>query len=158
MALGQRRTERQQELWVAAAILPASIGHVFYDALNRVLRDGNFDKFAESLCEPFYKSTCPRRPPQTVSKHRSLHYLVPTSRTENCNAQKWNLSKKATRNDSRARATLFRLQHVNRLQWTRSSIPNFGLEDLAWESCDAFMPPSVHSCPLHAQRHAQPAA
>ena len=55
MALGQRRTERQQELWVATAKLPASIGHVFYDALNRVLRDGEFDNFAESLCEPFYK-------------------------------------------------------------------------------------------------------
>ena len=55
MALGQRRTERQQELWVATAKLPASIGHVFYDALNRVLRDGKFDNFAESLCEPFYK-------------------------------------------------------------------------------------------------------
>jgi hypothetical protein len=28
---------------------------VFYDALNRVLRDGQFDNFAESLCQPFYK-------------------------------------------------------------------------------------------------------
>jgi len=55
MALGQRRTERQPELWVATAKLPTSIGHVFYDALNRVLRDGKFDNFAESLCEPFYK-------------------------------------------------------------------------------------------------------
>ena len=55
MALGQRRAERQQEFWVATAKLPASIGHVFYDALNGVLRDGKFDGFAESLCEPFYK-------------------------------------------------------------------------------------------------------
>lgn len=55
MALGQRDTERQQELWVATAKLPTSIGHVFYDALNRVLRDGQFDNFAESLCQPFYK-------------------------------------------------------------------------------------------------------
>jgi len=55
MAVGQRRTERQQEFWVATAKLPSSIGHVFYDALNRVLCDGKFDNFAESLCEPFYK-------------------------------------------------------------------------------------------------------
>ena len=55
MALGQRDSERQQELWVATAKLPTSIGHVFYDALNRVLRDGQFDNFAESLCQPFYK-------------------------------------------------------------------------------------------------------
>ena len=55
MALGQRRTERQQELWVATSKLPASIRHVFYDALNGVLRDAKFDSFAESLCGPFYK-------------------------------------------------------------------------------------------------------
>ena len=55
MALGQRDSERQQELWVATAKLPTSIGHVFYDALNRVLRDGQFDNFAESLCQAFYK-------------------------------------------------------------------------------------------------------
>ena len=48
MAPGQRRTERQQELWVATGLLPASIGHVFYDGLNRVLRDGKFDHFGES--------------------------------------------------------------------------------------------------------------
>jgi len=55
MALGQRGTERQQELWVATSKLPASIRHVFYDALNGVLRDAKFDKFAESLCGSFYK-------------------------------------------------------------------------------------------------------
>ena len=55
MALGQRRTARQLEMWVATAKLPASIGHVFYDALNGVLRDGKFDDFAESLCGPYYK-------------------------------------------------------------------------------------------------------
>jgi transposase len=55
MAPGQRRTERQQEVWVATAKLPALIGHVFYGALNGVLRDGNFDDFAESPCGPFHK-------------------------------------------------------------------------------------------------------
>jgi transposase len=40
---------------VATAKLPTSIGHVFYDALNGVLRDGKFDHFAESLCAPFYE-------------------------------------------------------------------------------------------------------
>jgi transposase len=39
----------------ATSKLPASLRHVFYDALNGVLRDANFDKFAESLCGPFYK-------------------------------------------------------------------------------------------------------
>ncbi len=55
MALGHRRTERQEEFWVATAKLPGSISHVFYDALNGVLRDGGFDEFAETLCEPYYQ-------------------------------------------------------------------------------------------------------
>ena len=55
MAPGQRRTEQQQELWVATSKPPVSIRHVFYDALNGVLRDAKFDSFAESLCGPFYK-------------------------------------------------------------------------------------------------------
>lgn len=42
MALGLRRTERQQELWVATAKLPVSIGHVFYDVLNRLLLEEKF--------------------------------------------------------------------------------------------------------------------
>jgi len=40
---------------VATAKLPTSIGHVYYHALNGVLRDGKFDHFTESLCERFYK-------------------------------------------------------------------------------------------------------
>jgi len=55
MGLGQRRTERQEEMWMATAKLPTSIGHVFYNALNGVLRDGKFDHFTESLCERFYE-------------------------------------------------------------------------------------------------------
>jgi transposase len=55
MALGRRRTERQQELWIPSAKLPASIGHVFYDALNGVLGEGGFDRFVEMLCEPYYE-------------------------------------------------------------------------------------------------------
>jgi hypothetical protein len=43
----------------ATAKLPASIGHVFYDALNGVLRDGKFDSFTASQ---FYRVTVlPRR-------------------------------------------------------------------------------------------------
>ena len=36
----------------ATSKLPVTIGHVFYDALNSVLRDWDFDTFAKSLCEP----------------------------------------------------------------------------------------------------------
>ncbi len=37
MALGRRKKERQQEMWVETAALPRSEGHVFYGKLNRLL-------------------------------------------------------------------------------------------------------------------------
>lgn len=55
MALGHRRTERQEEFWVATSKLPGSISHVFYDGLNGLLRDGSFDEFVETLCEAYYE-------------------------------------------------------------------------------------------------------
>jgi len=54
MAMGKRETEEQRELFVMADKLPQSPGHVFYDKLNRVLREGGFDRHVESVCEPYY--------------------------------------------------------------------------------------------------------
>lgn len=54
MAMGKRENEEQRELFVMADKLPQSPGHVFYDKLNRVLREGGFDRHVESLCEPYY--------------------------------------------------------------------------------------------------------
>jgi transposase len=53
MALGKRKDE-QQELWIATTDLPKSSGHPFYKALNRLLAEADFDRFAEALCEPYY--------------------------------------------------------------------------------------------------------
>ena len=53
MALGRRKRE-QQEAWIATSDLPKSPGHVFYQKLNRVLADAEFDDFVEQLCEPYY--------------------------------------------------------------------------------------------------------
>jgi hypothetical protein len=36
MAMGRKR-ERQQPMWVAAEQLPRMRGHVFYDAVNKIL-------------------------------------------------------------------------------------------------------------------------
>jgi len=52
MALG-RQGDRQGELMVTCAELPRSPGHVFYDRLQRVLIDADFDGFAEKLCAPY---------------------------------------------------------------------------------------------------------
>ena len=53
--MGKRRGRaRQTAMWVAAADLPQSAGHPFYQRLNRVLDDAGFDAFVESQCAPFY--------------------------------------------------------------------------------------------------------
>jgi hypothetical protein len=54
MSLGHRKRERQGELWVASGDLPGIPRHVFYDKLNELLVDSNFDDFVEELGQPFY--------------------------------------------------------------------------------------------------------
>ena len=54
MAMGKRRTERQQELWIAATDLPDAPGHPFYRKLNALLDEDGFDAFVEPLCQKFY--------------------------------------------------------------------------------------------------------
>lgn len=54
MGMGRRKRERQQELWVATASLPDVPRHVFYEKLNRLLDEHDFDRFVEDLCEPYY--------------------------------------------------------------------------------------------------------
>jgi transposase len=54
MAMGKRETEQQQDLFVTHDKLPRSPGHVFYDKLNALLREGGFDAHVEALCEPYY--------------------------------------------------------------------------------------------------------
>jgi transposase len=55
MAMGRRNKRiRQEELWIPAAELPVSVSHPFYDRLNRLLDEQNFDGFVENLCTSFY--------------------------------------------------------------------------------------------------------
>ena len=54
MALGRRKSERQGELWIATQDVPRSAGHPFYQKLNRLLAEAEFDAHVESLCGPFY--------------------------------------------------------------------------------------------------------
>jgi len=53
MAMGRRKDERQESLFVIAdALRPPR--HVFYERLNRILTQHGFDAFVEELCRPFY--------------------------------------------------------------------------------------------------------
>ena len=54
MAMGKRKTERQQELWIVASDLPEAPGHPFYRELNALLDKRGFDRFVEDLCQKFY--------------------------------------------------------------------------------------------------------
>ena len=53
MALG-KRSEEQQEMWVATTSLPKSEGHVFYRKLNRLLAEADFDRTVDKICGPYY--------------------------------------------------------------------------------------------------------
>jgi transposase len=54
MAMGRRRKDRQDALWVEAGNLARGPGHPFYQRLNRVLEKAGFDEFVEGLCAKFY--------------------------------------------------------------------------------------------------------
>jgi transposase len=55
MSMG-KRTEKQQPLWLGAAELPRSPGHRFYETLNQLLREADFDRKVEAICARFYEA------------------------------------------------------------------------------------------------------
>jgi len=55
MGLGNQGDD-QAQVFVMCADLPRFHGHVFYDCLQSILTKGCFDRFVESLCEPYYAS------------------------------------------------------------------------------------------------------
>ena len=54
MAMGKRKRERQEALFVTADQLPRSAGHPFYQQLNRLLAEAGFDAWIEKRCERYY--------------------------------------------------------------------------------------------------------
>jgi transposase len=75
--MGKRKTERQQELWIAAADLPKAPGHPFYRKLNGLLREHGFDAFVEGLCQKFYHEELgrPSVPPGTYFRMLLIGYF-----------------------------------------------------------------------------------
>jgi transposase len=53
MAMGTRR-ERQEELWIPTCNLARPAGHPFYQRLNQLLAEHDFDRFVEGQCRGFY--------------------------------------------------------------------------------------------------------
>jgi transposase len=54
MSMGRRPAERQADLWIATTDLPKSPGHVFYEKLNALLAEADFDRTVEELCKEYY--------------------------------------------------------------------------------------------------------
>jgi transposase len=53
MAMGKRR-QRQESLFILADGLPKSAGHPFYQKLNALLAEADFDPWIEKRCQRFY--------------------------------------------------------------------------------------------------------
>lgn len=61
MAMGRRAKQRRQEaFWIAHTELPRTVAHPFYEQLNRLLEEHNFDEFVEQQCAGFYAETMGR--------------------------------------------------------------------------------------------------
>lgn len=77
MALGKRETERQGDLFLLAAQLPRSPGHVFYQKLNGLLAEAGFDRWIENLCQPYYAEAegRPGIPPGTYFRMLLVGYF-----------------------------------------------------------------------------------
>jgi transposase len=54
MSMGKRKRQRATELWVPTTDLPVAPSHPFYRRVNDLLRAGDFDRFVERTCQPFY--------------------------------------------------------------------------------------------------------
>ena len=77
MALGRRKGEQQDELFIMAEHLPKAPGHVFFRKLNAILREAGFDPWVENLCRPFYAETQgrPGIPPGTYFRMLLIGYF-----------------------------------------------------------------------------------
>ena len=62
MAMGRRKRERQQDLWIATSDVVETPANAFYDRLNQILDEHKFDAKVERLCQKFYKKSPYGRP------------------------------------------------------------------------------------------------
>src|SRR5215469_660844 len=76
MALGHRIPKALPE-WIATATLAPSPANPFYERLNEVLEEADFDTFVESLCRPYYADGIGRRgiPPGTYFRMLFVGYF-----------------------------------------------------------------------------------
>jgi len=75
MSMGRRRAA-QPSLWVGHEELPRSPGHRFYETLNGLLREADFDRQVEALCAPLFASDHrPGRRSTTPGTYFRMHLI-----------------------------------------------------------------------------------
>lgn len=69
--------ERQGDLMVSWSEMPRAPGHVFYDRLQEILVEADFDGFAQECCRPFYaaKLGAPSVPPGRYFRMHLVGYF-----------------------------------------------------------------------------------
>ena len=60
MAMGKRKREPQQELWIAATDVPQGPGHPSWQKFNGVFSQHGFGDFVEDVCRKFCHETLGR--------------------------------------------------------------------------------------------------
>src|SRR5437762_12951931 len=74
MGMGRREQQRRQEkLWIAHTDLPRTVGHPFYEQLNRLLEERGFDEYVEQQCACFYAEKMGR---PSLAPGRNLRLLL----------------------------------------------------------------------------------
>ena len=79
MAIGKRKSTRQEDLWVATSELTRSAGHPFYERVNGLLAGAGFDAFVEGRCAKFYaeKMGRPGLAPSVCNRHANRAWTGP---------------------------------------------------------------------------------
>jgi len=72
MAISKRADEQQGDLWLPTTDLAKSPGHPFYEKLDSVLAEADFDARVEELCSRVYADTPGRPSPAPGNYFRML--------------------------------------------------------------------------------------
>ena len=77
MALGRKRQEQQQSIWIDAQALPEHDAHPFYQKLNDIFKSERIDAQLEALAAPYYdaKMGRPGLPPGVYVRMTLLGYF-----------------------------------------------------------------------------------
>jgi transposase len=73
----RREAEVQGDLVVTWAEMPRSPGHAFYDRLQSLLKEADFDRFVEDICKPYYapRMGAPSLPPGRYFRMHMVGYF-----------------------------------------------------------------------------------